>query len=125
MLPGVFLALIIVQGCVPVTISSPKARCSRVSVVRGVLGPSSEPDDKPGSVCWSWFSCGDGWGGDGLTAGVGFGGTGGSGGGTCLSGGLLNVNASRGGGGLYEGAITGVGGIGGPGLALARLSRLM
>ena len=56
-----------------------------------------------------------------MTVGVGFGGTGGSGGGTCLSGGLLYVNASSGGGGLYEGAITGVGGIGGPGLALARL----
>ena len=90
-------------------------------MVRGVLGPASEPDDKPGSVCWSRYSSSGGWRGDGFTIGVGFGGTGGSGGGTGLSGGLLYVNASSGGGGLYEGAITGVGGIGGPGLALARL----
>ena len=52
-----------------------------------------------------------------MTVGVGFGGTGGSGGGTDLNGGNLWVVASSGGGGLYVGAIIGGGGIGGPGLA--------
>ena len=94
-----------------------------VSDVRGdvaVLGPASEPDDKPGSVRWSRYSSSDGWRGGCFTMGVGFGGTDGSGGGIGFGGGNLYVVASSGGGGLYVGASIGGGGIGGPGLARFR-----